>query len=57
MPLAEWSGKGAVEHQQYVLLPSQFSQAEIPAREIWEGEIGGGLVERDTGHEGSFSNK
>jgi hypothetical protein len=44
MPLAKWSGKGAVKNQQYVFLTLKFGEREIITREIWKREIGRGLI-------------
>ena len=50
MPLAEWSGKGAVEHQQHNFLTFEVRQGEGVPGKIGKGEIRCGLVERDAGH-------
>jgi hypothetical protein len=50
MPLAEWSGKGAVENQQYVGFTEKIGEADSLALEILQGEIGGGSIEGDFWH-------
>jgi hypothetical protein len=52
--LAERSDKSAVENQQYIFLTAQVGKLEGLAREIGQVEIGGGLMERDTGHTNSL---
>jgi len=34
MPLAEWSGKGAVEHQQHIFLADKVFQRKVFSRKI-----------------------
>ena len=40
MPLAEWSGKGAIEHQQHNFLALQVRQGKVLPGEVGQGEIG-----------------
>ena len=50
MPLAEWSGEGAVEDQQHIVLAKEVGQAEELAFVIREGEIWSWGVDAYLGH-------
>jgi hypothetical protein len=39
MPLAEWSGKGAIEYKNYVRLAVEIGQADIFTLEVLKGKI------------------
>lgn len=45
MPLAEWSGKTAVEDKQYVRFPFDIRKAEHHTLIITEGKVGGRCVQ------------
>jgi hypothetical protein len=50
VPLAEWSGKAAVENQQHVRFAAKIGQANRLTLEILQSEIWGRGVKRDLGH-------
>jgi len=50
MPLAEWSGKATVEHEQNMRFAAKIGQAHGLTLEILQGEIRGRGVKRDLGH-------
>jgi len=49
VPLAEWSGKAAVEHEQNVRFTAEIRKAKQLTLEIEQGDIGGGGVKSDLG--------
>jgi hypothetical protein len=51
MPLAEWSGKAAVEHEQNMCFATEIGQVKRLPLEVGQGEIGGWGVDRNFGHQ------
>jgi hypothetical protein len=50
VPLAKWSGKATVEHEQNIFFAVKIGQANRLTLEILQGEIRGRGVKRDLGH-------
>jgi hypothetical protein len=50
VPLAEWSGKAAIEYEQYIRLPFEIGKAYRLSLKIFQSEIRGEGVQSDLGH-------